>query len=134
MIPEAPPSPDEMVASTLEDIACTCPCKDPIPDTKATAEVAYTTLVDQQMVPLERMEDTTPDLLPWDDLPPMRHLRQPKDACVAILLSSEYPPSAASCPFLALEETLDASLLADPSKRLPDVCTCLIEDQKSACP
>jgi hypothetical protein len=74
------------------------------------------------------------DLLPWDGLPHVEHLGQPTDALVSLLLSSEYPPSAASCPFPALEETLDASLLADPLKRSSDVCTCLIEDQMSACP
>jgi hypothetical protein len=62
------------------------------------------------------------------------HLGQPTDARVALLLSPEYPPSAASCSFPALEETLDSSLLADLLKWPPDVCTCSIENQKSTCP
>jgi hypothetical protein len=74
------------------------------------------------------------DLLPCDGLLLVRHLGQPKDARVALLLSSEYLPSTTSCLFPALEETLDASLLVDPSKWPLDVCICLIEDQKSAYP
>jgi hypothetical protein len=49
---------------------------------------------------------------------------------VALPLSFKYLPSFASYPFPALEETLGASLLAGSLKRLPDVCTCLVEDQK----
>jgi hypothetical protein len=96
--------------------------------------VAFTTLVDQHTVPSEETEDRTLDLLLCDDLLPVRHLGQPKDARVALLFSSEYLSFAASCSFPALEETLDPSLLADPSKWLPDVCTFSIEDQKSTCP
>jgi hypothetical protein len=92
------------------------------------------TLVDPHTVPLEGMGTRTPDLITCDGLPCVEHLGQPMDVRVALLLSSEYHPSGASCPFPTLEETLDASLLADPSKRLPDVHTCSIEDQKSACP
>jgi hypothetical protein len=54
-------------------------------------------LVDQHMVPLEGMEDRMLNLLPWDGLPPMRHLGRLKDARVALPLSSECPPSIASC-------------------------------------
>jgi hypothetical protein len=80
-------------------------------------------LVDQHMVPSEETEDRMLDLLMCDDLFPVRHLEQPKDARVALLLSSKYLSFDASCPFAALEETLDPSLLADPSKWLPNVCT-----------
>jgi hypothetical protein len=96
------------VASTLEDIAPTCPCEDPTPGTIAIAGVVYTALVDQHMVPSELMEDRMPDLLLWDGLLPVRHMGRPTD--VALLLSFEYLPSAASCLLPALEETLDASL------------------------
>jgi hypothetical protein len=90
--------------------------------------------VDQHTVQSEGTEDRMLDLLMCDDFLPVRHLGQKKDVSVALLLSSEYLPSTASCLFLALEDTLDASLLADPSKRPPDVCTFSIEDQKLACP
>jgi hypothetical protein len=119
------------VASTLEDTAPTCPCKDPTPGTVAAIGVAYTALVDQHMVRLEGMEDRMLDLLPWDGLLPMRHFGRPTD--VVLLLSSEYLPSSTSCPFPAFEETLDASLLAGSAKRPPDVYTCSIGDQKLAC-
>jgi hypothetical protein len=91
-------------------------------------------LVDQHTVPYEGMENRMPDLLPQDGLPSVRHLEQPKGTHVALLVSSECPPSDASCLFLALEETLDASLLVNPSKRPSVECTCSIEDQKLACP
>jgi hypothetical protein len=68
------PRPDEIVTSSSEDIAPTCPCEDPIPGIVATTRVTYTTLVDQHMVPSEKMEDRTPDLLPWDGLRPVRYL------------------------------------------------------------
>jgi hypothetical protein len=96
--------------------------------------VAYIALVDQHTVPSKGMEDRTPDLPPYDGLLSVRHLEQPKDARVAHLVSSECPPSTASCLFPALEETLDTSLLVNPSKRPTDVCTCSIEDQKSVGP
>jgi hypothetical protein len=51
LIHEVPLSPNETVASTLEDIAPTCLYKDPTLGTGVAAEVAYTTLVDQHMVP-----------------------------------------------------------------------------------
>jgi hypothetical protein len=120
------------VASATEDIAPTCPCEDPTPGIGTVVEAAYATLVDQHMVPLEGIEDRMLDLLPWDGLPPVGHPGQLSDAHVALLLSSEYPPSTASCPFPALEETLDASLLVDHSKQPPDMCTCSIEYQKFA--
>jgi hypothetical protein len=100
-----PPSPDGMVASALEDIAPTYPYKDPILGTGATGEVAYTTLVDQHMVSLEGMEDRKTDLLLRDGLLLVRHLERPKDACVALFLSFECPPSAASYLSPALEGT-----------------------------
>jgi hypothetical protein len=125
-----PPSPDEMAASASEDIAPTCPCEDPTLGTATAAGVAYAALVDQHMVPLERTEDRMSVLLSWDCLLPARHLRRPTD--VALPLSSEYIPSAASCSFPAKEETLDASHLAGSLKRPPDVCTYLAKDQKLA--
>jgi hypothetical protein len=82
-----------MAASASEGIAPTCLCEDPTPGTATAAGVAYKALVDQHMVPLERMEDRMPDLLPWDGLLLVRHLRRPTD--VALSLSSEYLPSAA---------------------------------------
>jgi hypothetical protein len=51
LISEVPPSPDETVVSTSEDIALTCPYEDPTLGTGAAVEVAYTSLVDQHMVP-----------------------------------------------------------------------------------
>jgi hypothetical protein len=87
-------------------------------------------LVVQHMVPSEGTEDRTQDLLPCDGLLLVRHLGKLKDAHVALPLSSEYLPSIASYLFPILEETLDTSLLVDPSKWLLDVCTCSIEDQK----
>jgi hypothetical protein len=77
--------------------------------------VAYKALVDQHMVPLERMEDRMSDLLSWDGLLPVRHFGRPTN--VALPLSSEYLPSAASCLFPASEETLDAFLLVGSLKR-----------------
>jgi hypothetical protein len=71
-------------------------------------------LVDQHTVPSEGTKDRMLDSLSCDGLLPVRHLGQPKDARVALLVSSEYLPSTASCLFPALEETLDASLLVDP--------------------
>jgi hypothetical protein len=100
--------------------------------TVATAGVAYTALVDQHMVPLGGMKGRMPNLLPWDDLLLVRHFGRPND--VALLLSSEYPPSTTSCLFPTLQETLDASPLAGSSKRSPDMCTYLVEDQKLAWP
>jgi hypothetical protein len=91
-------------------------------------------LVDQHTVPSDGMENRTSVVLPWDGLSPVRHLGQPKDAHVALLLSSEYPPSTASYLFPAVEETLHASLLAGSLKWPFDVCTCPIKDQKSAWP
>jgi hypothetical protein len=78
-----------MVASASEDIAPTCPCEDPTPGTRAATEVACRALADQHMVPLEGMEDRMPDLLLWDDLPPLRHLGRPKDVHVALFLLVE---------------------------------------------
>jgi hypothetical protein len=69
-----PPSPDEIVASALEDLARTYPYKDPILGTGAIAEVAYMPLVDQHRVPLEGMDGRMSDLLPWDGLLLVRHL------------------------------------------------------------
>jgi hypothetical protein len=92
--------------------------------------VAYKALVDQHMVPLERMEDRMSDLLPWDGLLPVRHLERLTD--VALPLSSQYLPFVASCLFPTSEETLDASLLTDSLKRMSNVCTCLVEEQKLA--
>jgi hypothetical protein len=63
-----------MVASASEDIAPTWPYEDPTPGTGAAAEMVYTTMVDQHMVPLEGTEDRMPDSLPWDGLQPVRHL------------------------------------------------------------
>jgi hypothetical protein len=119
-----------MAALASEYITPTCPCEDPTLGTATTAVMAYKALVDQHMVPLERMEDRMLYLLPWDVLLPVRHLGQPMD--VALPLSFEYLPSAASCLFPASEETLDTSLLASSLKRPPGVCTCLVEDQKLA--
>jgi hypothetical protein len=56
-------------------------------------------LVDQHMVTLDGIEDRMSDLFPWDGLSLVEHLGQSIDARVALLLSSEYPPSAASCLF-----------------------------------
>jgi hypothetical protein len=92
-----PPNLDETTASASEDIAPTCPCEDPTLGTAAAAGVAYKALVDQHMVPLERMEDRMPDLLLGGGLLPMRHLGLP--TFVAVLLSSKYLPYAASCLF-----------------------------------
>jgi hypothetical protein len=114
------------VTLASEDIAPTCPYEGPIPGNGAAAEVAYMTSADQHMGPLEGM-DRTLDLLPWDGLLLVRHLGQPKNARVALLLSFECPPSAPT-----LEGISDASLLADFLKRPPNVCTCLVEDQKLA--
>jgi hypothetical protein len=69
-----PPSLNETVASTSKDIAPTCPYEDPTLGTGAAAEVAYTTLVDQHIVPSEGTEDRMPDLFPWGSLLPVRHL------------------------------------------------------------
>jgi hypothetical protein len=107
-----------------------CPCEDPTLDITAAVGVAYKALVDQHMVPLQRMEDSMSDLLPWDSLLSVRHLGRPTN--VALPLSSSYLPSATSCPFPTSEETLDASLLVGSLKRPPNVCTCLVEDQKLA--
>jgi hypothetical protein len=122
-----PHSPDEMLAS-----APTCPYEDPTPGIVAAAGVAYPTMVDQHMVSSEKMVYRMLDLLPWDGLLHVRHLGRPMD--VALLLSSECLPSAASCPFPALEETLDASLLASSSTQVPDMCTCSIGDRRLAWP
>jgi hypothetical protein len=62
--------------------------------TGTALEVAYTTLVDQHMVPLKRIGNIQhSDLLnrmldspPWDNLPLVRQLRQPEDAHAALLL------------------------------------------------
>jgi hypothetical protein len=91
-------------------------------------------LVDQHIVPSNGTENRTSDVLPWDGLSSMRHLAQPKDARVALLLSSKYLPSVASYPLPALEETLDGSLLASPLKRQPDVSTCSLGDRRLALP
>jgi hypothetical protein len=63
-----------MAALASEDIAPTCPHKDPMLGNGAAVEVAHTTLADQHMVPLEGMDDRMSDLLPWDGLLPVRHL------------------------------------------------------------
>jgi hypothetical protein len=51
LIPEVPPSLDEMVVSASQDIVPTCPCEDPTPCIVVTARVAYIALVDQHIVP-----------------------------------------------------------------------------------
>jgi hypothetical protein len=126
-----PPSPDETVVSASEDIVPTCPCEDPTTGTGTAAEVAYTTLVDQHMIPLEGMEDRMLNLLPWVELPPVRHMGRPKDVHVALLLGL-VTSSVVFCLFPTLEGTLDAFLLTDFSKLLPDEYTCSIGDQKLA--
>jgi hypothetical protein len=82
------------------------------------------------MVPLEGMGNRTPDLPLCDSLPLVGCLGQPTDARIALLLSFEYPPSAASCLSPALDGSSDVSLLTDFLKRPLDVCICLVEDQK----
>jgi hypothetical protein len=67
----------------------TCPYEDPTLGTRAAAEVAHTTLVDQHMVPSKGSEDRMPDLFPWGSLPHVRHLGRLEDAHVALLLSTE---------------------------------------------
>jgi hypothetical protein len=93
-----------MVAMASKVIAPTCPYDDPI-------------------LGMDRMLD----LSPWDGLLLVRHLRRPKDARVALLLSSECPPSAPN-----LEGTSGTSFLAEFLKQPLDVCTCLVEDQMLA--
>jgi hypothetical protein len=77
------------VASKSENIAPTCPCEDTTPGTRAVTEMACRALTDQHMVPLEGMEDRMPNLLLWDDLPPVRHLGWPKDVHVVLFLLAE---------------------------------------------
>jgi hypothetical protein len=115
-----------MVAMASKVIAPTCPYEDPILGNGAAAEVAYMASTDQHMVPLEGM-DRMLDLSPWDGLLLVRHLGRPKDARVALLLSSECPPSAPN-----LEGTSGTSFLAEFLKQPLDVCTCLVEDQMLA--
>jgi hypothetical protein len=82
------------VASALEDIAPTCPYEDPTLDTGTAIEVAYTTLVDQHMVPSEGIENMQHlghlnrmlDSPPWDNLSLVRQLGQLLDAHVALIL------------------------------------------------
>jgi hypothetical protein len=62
-----------MMTLTLDDRP-TCPCEDPTSGTRTAAGVVYTTLVDQHVVPSEGIEDRIPDLPPWDNFPPVRHL------------------------------------------------------------
>jgi hypothetical protein len=47
-----------MEALTSDDIAPTCPYKDPIPIIGAAAEVAHTASADQHMGPFEGMDKT----------------------------------------------------------------------------
>jgi hypothetical protein len=84
-----------MVTSASEDIAHTCPYEDPTWVTGTAARVAYTTLVDQHMVPLEEIENMQhmdlsnrmPDSPPRDYSPLTRYLGQPEDAHVVLLLA-----------------------------------------------
>jgi hypothetical protein len=111
-----PPSTDEMLSSTSEDIAPTCPYEDSTPGTGAAAEVAYTTLVDHHTVSSEGIEDRMPDLFPWGRLPPVKHLGRLEDVHVALLPLAERPLSDVLRLPLVLEGTVDASLLADSLK------------------
>jgi hypothetical protein len=126
------------VASTLEDITLTCPHEDPTWDTGTAAMEAYTTLVDQHMVPPEGLENMQHldllnrmlDLPPWDNLPLARYLGQLEDVHVILLLLVGRLYYVVPCLSLAMESTLGAFLLVDSPKQSFDAYTCSIEGQR----